>query len=160
MNQTKKEHIHFIGIGGSSMSGLAELAVKQGYFVSGSDRTASDKLKYLSDKGIRIYPSQSSENITDDISLVVYTLAVPDSNPELAEVRRRNIPTVERGVYLGKIASHYKYSVAVAGTHGKTSTTSMLRQLRFLPGKNQVSILEGFFLGSAAMCWLPKVIIL
>ena len=114
MNQTKKEHIHFIGIGGSSMSGLAELAVKQGYFVSGSDRIASDKLKYLSDKGIHIYPSQSSENITDDISLVVYTLAVPDSNPELAEVRRRNIPTVERGVYLGKIASHYKYSVAVA----------------------------------------------
>ena len=145
MNQTKKEHIHFIGIGGSSMSGLAELAVKQGYFVSGSDRIASDKLKYLSDKGIHIYPSQSSENITDDISLVVYTLAVPDSNPELAEVRRRNIPTVERGVYLGKIASHYKYSVAVAGTHGKTSTTSMLSSIALSAGKEPSIHIGGIF---------------
>ena len=83
MKQTGKEHIHFIGIGGSSMSGLAELAAKQGCLVSGSDRTDSEKLRHLREKGIRIYPSQSSDNITDDIDLVVYTLAVPDSNPEL-----------------------------------------------------------------------------
>ena len=108
MKQTGKEHIHFIGIGGSSMSGLAELAAKQGCLVSGSDRTDSEKLRHLREKGIRIYPSQSSDNITDDIDLVVYTLAVPDSNQELAEARRRRIPVVERGVYLGKIAAHYK----------------------------------------------------
>ncbi len=145
MNQIKKEHIHFIGIGGSSMSGLAELAAKQGYSVSGSDRTDSDKLKYLSEKGIRIYPTQSPENITDDIALVVYTLAVPDSNPELAEVRRRKIPAVERGVYLGKIAAHYKYSVAVAGTHGKTSTTSMLSSIVLSAGKEPSIHIGGVF---------------
>ncbi|MFR1517428.1 MAG: UDP-N-acetylmuramate--L-alanine ligase [Clostridia bacterium] len=145
MNQTKHEHIHFIGIGGSSMSGLAELAAKQGYLVSGSDRTDSDKLKYLRTKGIRIYSSQIPENITDDISLVVYTLAVPDSNPELAEARRRKIPVVERGVYLGKIAAHYKYSVAVAGTHGKTSTTSMLSSIVLSAGKEPSIHIGGVF---------------
>lgn len=127
--QNLNEHIHFIGIGGSSMSGLAELAVKQGYTVSGSDRSDSSVLDRLRALGVHIYLSQSAENITDDISLVIYTLAVPDSNPELAEARRRNIDTVERGIYLGKLAEHYKYSVAVAGTHGKTTVTSMLSSI-------------------------------
>lgn len=145
MKQTGKEHIHFIGIGGSSMSGLAELAAKQGCLVSGSDRTDSEKLRHLREKGIRIYPSQSSDNITDDIDLVVYTLAVPDSNPELAEARRRRIPVVERGVYLGKIAAHYKYSVAVAGTHGKTSTTSMLSSIALCAGINPSIHIGGVF---------------
>lgn len=124
-----KNHIHFIGIGGSSMSGLAELALKQGNTVSGSDRSDSDKINKLRQKGIKVFSSHSADNIPDETKLVVYTLAVPDDNPELAEARRRNIPTVERGVYLGQICSHYKYSVAVAGTHGKTSTTSMLSSI-------------------------------
>lgn len=134
MDHIKKGHIHFIGIGGSSMSGLAELAAKQDYLVSGSDRDNSEKLQKLSEKGISVFPSQSAANITDDISLVVYTLAVPESNPELAEARRRKIPVLERGVYLGKLAEHYKYSVAVAGTHGKTSTTSMLSAILLAAG--------------------------
>ena len=115
MINEKKGHIHFIGIGGSSMSGIAELALKQGYSVSGSDRTDSDKLTHLQEKGITVYPFHSAQNISEDVTLVVYTLAVPQDNPELIEAARRNIPIMERGVYLGKICSHYKYSVAVAG---------------------------------------------
>ena len=145
MNNIKKEHIHFIGIGGSSMSGLAELAMKQGYDVSGSDRSITDKVKRLEVKGAKIFPTQSASNITDDITLVVYTLAVPASNPELAEARSRNIPVVERGVYLGKICDHYKYSIAVAGTHGKTSTTSMLSSIVISAGKEPNIHIGGVF---------------
>ena len=129
MNSTIKGHIHFVGIGGSSMSGIAEIALKQGYIVSGSDRSDSDKLKTLKEKGITVYPFHSAENISDTVSLVVYTLAVSADNPELIEAANRNIPIIERGAYLGQICSHYKYSVAVAGTHGKTSTTSMLSSI-------------------------------
>ena len=129
MNSTAKGHIHFVGIGGSSMSGIAEIALKQGYIVSGSDRSDSDKLKTLEEKGITVYPFHSAENISDTVSLVVYTLAVSADNPELVEATNRNIPIIERGAYLGQICSHYKYSVAVAGTHGKTSTTSMLSSI-------------------------------
>lgn len=139
------EHIHFIGIGGSSMSGLAELAVKQGYQVSGSDRTDSAVLEHLRSIGINIFTSQSAENISDDISLVIYTLAVPDTNPELAEARRRNIPTVERGIYLGKLADHYKYSVAVSGTHGKTTVTSMLSSILISDNKEPNIHIGGVF---------------
>lgn len=124
-----KGHIHFVGIGGSSMSGIAELAVNQGYIVSGSDRTASDKLERLQSLGITVYPFHDAKNISDDTTLVVYTLAVPNDNPEVAEARKKGIPTMERGVYLGEICSHYKYPIAVAGTHGKTSTTSMLSSI-------------------------------
>ena len=145
MNNKTNNHIHFVGIGGSSMSGLAELAIKQGYFVSGSDRSISEKAEVLRRKGAIVYEGHDAKNITDDITLVVYTLAVPLSNPELEEARKRNIPIIERGEYLGQICSHYKYSVAVAGTHGKTSTTSMLSSI-FISAKKEPSIhIGGFF---------------
>lgn len=145
MINEKKGHIHFIGIGGSSMSGIAELAFKQGYSVSGSDRTDSDKLTHLQEKGITVYPFHSAQNISEDVTLVVYTLAVPQDNPELIEAARRNIPIMERGVYLGKICSHYKYSVAVAGTHGKTSTTSMLSSILLSANINPSIHIGGVF---------------
>ena len=145
MNSTAKGHIHFIGIGGSSMSGLAEIALKQGYIVSGSDRSDSDKLKSLIEKGITVSPFHSAKNITDDISLVVYTLAISSDNPELKEAANRNIPIMERGVYLGHICSHYKYSVAVAGTHGKTSTTSMLSSILLSAQVNPAIHIGGVF---------------
>lgn len=145
MNNLNKGHIHFVGIGGSSMSGIAELALKQGYTVSGSDQTSFDKLKNLQEKGITVYPFHSSQNIADDVDLVIYTLAVPSDNPELVEAAKRNIPIVERGVYLGQICSHYKYSVAVAGTHGKTSTTSMLSSILLSANVNPSIHIGGFF---------------
>lgn len=145
MSNQAKGHIHFVGIGGSSMSGLAEISLKQGYTVSGSDRSDSDKLRALESKGITVYPFHSADNITDDVSLVVYTLAVPLDNPELTEAFNRNIPVIERGVYLGQLCSFYKYPVAVAGTHGKTSTTSMLSSILLSANVNPAIHIGGFF---------------
>ena len=129
-------HIHFIGIGGSSMSGLAELTLKQGYKVSGSDSQSPDSLLKLEDLGAVIYHGHDASNITDDIALVVYTVAVGDENVELVRAREIGLPTVERGIFLGFIAGHYEESVAVSGVHGKTTTTSMLAAILTKSGKN------------------------
>ncbi|MCR5735105.1 MAG: UDP-N-acetylmuramate--L-alanine ligase [Lachnospiraceae bacterium] len=121
--------VHFIGIGGISMSGLSEILLSRGFTVSGSDNKESDLTKRLESAGIRIYIGQKAENIQDDIQLVVYTAAIHDDNPELSEVRRRNIPTLTRAELLGQIMKNYRLPVAVSGTHGKTTTTSMLTSI-------------------------------
>ncbi len=119
-------HIHFIGIGGISMSGLAEILLKEHFTVSGSDAKASDLTRLLESKGAKIYLGQRASNISADIDLVVYTAAIHPDNPELSEVVRQNIPTLTRAQLLGQIMGHYKNSIAVSGTHGKTTTTSMI----------------------------------
>jgi UDP-N-acetylmuramate--alanine ligase len=118
-------HIHFIGIGGISMSGLAEILMKEHFTISGSDAKASDLTRALAADGAQITIGQSADNITDDINLVVYTAAINDSNPELACAKERNIPTLTRAELLGQIMANYARSIAVSGTHGKTTTTSM-----------------------------------
>lgn len=132
----KKAHIHFIGIGGSSMSGLAELALKQGYSVSGSDSQSTEALTKLKELGADVFHGHDARNITPDIELVVYTVAVGDENVELVKARELNIKTVERGVFLGFIAAHYGTSIAVSGVHGKTTTTSMLAAILTQSEKN------------------------
>lgn len=129
------EHIHFIGIGGSSMSGIAELAMSKGYIISGSDRVENDRVIKLKSMGATVYTVQQAANISDDIDLVIYTLAIAPDNPELLEAQRRGIPTVERGVYLGQFAKMYPYTVAVSGTHGKTTTTSMIASIMISASK-------------------------
>ena len=122
-------HIHFIGIGGISMSGLAEILLKEGFAISGSDARESaltDKLEAL---GARIAYGQSAANIREGIQLVVYTAAIHPDNPELAEALRQNIPTLTRAELLGQIMDNYRDSIAVAGTHGKTTTTSMIAHI-------------------------------
>jgi len=121
--------IHFIGIGGSSMSGLAMLAHSAGYTVSGSDRSASPVLQSLSDNGITVFSEQSAANITPGIDLVVYTVAVSRDNPELAAAISGGYRIIERGKFLGLISRKYKYTVSVSGTHGKTTTTAMLASI-------------------------------
>ncbi len=125
----KKIHIHFIGIGGISMSGLAELLLSKGFTVSGSDMKESGITDTLSSLGAVVRYPQAAENITDDIDLVVMTAAIHESNPELAEVRRRNLPVLTRAELLGQVMKKYDLPVAVAGTHGKTTTTSMLSEI-------------------------------
>ena len=122
-------HIHYIGIGGSSMSGLAILTKDAGYTVSGSDRSCGPVLKTLADKGITVFSEQTAANITDDIDLIVYTVAVSPDNPELAAARAKGLRIVERGRFLGMISRKYKYTVSVSGTHGKTTTTGMLASI-------------------------------
>ena len=113
--------VHFIGIGGISMSGIAELFLDKGFKVSGSDLHESAVTKRLESLGIKVYYSQVSENITPDIGLVVYTAAIHEDNPEFMRVKELGIPMLDRADCLGQIMSHYKNAVAVAGTHGCVS---------------------------------------
>ena len=122
----KYKHIYMVGIGGISMSGIAEILVKWGYQVSGTDGTKNDQTEWLEKNGVHVNIGHKAENITSDIDLVVYTAAIHEDNPELVRARELGIPTVERGEFLGEITKLYKDTIGIAGTHGKTTTTSMV----------------------------------
>ena len=115
-----------MGIGGISMSGLAEVLLERGFSITGSDMKSSPITEKLENHGASIVYDQKAENITDDIDLVVYTAAIHPDNPEFQAVIRKGIPHMDRAELLGQIMSNYKNSIAVSGTHGKTTTTSML----------------------------------
>jgi len=121
--------LHFIGIGGISMSGLAEVLLDEGFAVSGSDRAASALTDHLKGLGADIFIGQKAENIPEDADAVVYTAAIKADNPELAEAVRRGLPLLTRAELLGELMANYPDSIAVAGTHGKTTTTSMLAHI-------------------------------
>lgn len=125
----KPIHIHFIGIGGISMSGLAEILLEEGFTVSGSDTKESALTKKLESEGARIAYGQKAENITPDIDCVVYTAAISRSNPELIEAVAQKIPMLTRAELLGQLMKNYKTPIAVSGTHGKTTTTSMISHI-------------------------------
>lgn len=135
-------HIHFIGIGGVSMSGLAEILLEEGFAVSGSDRQETALTRRLSSKGARILCPQSAANITDGIDAAVYTAAIQEGNPELMAAKEAGIPLLTRAQLLGQVMAHYPDSFAVAGTHGKTTTTSMLSQI-FLAAQTDPTISVG-----------------
>ena len=122
-------HVHFIGIGGISMSGLAEILLDEGFTISGSDSKESELTKHLESKGIKVFYGQKASNIIPGINLVVYTAAIHDDNPEFAQAKAQNIPMLSRAELLGQIMDNYEKSIAVAGTHGKTTTTSMISQI-------------------------------
>ena len=125
INDHKYSHVHFIGIGGISMSGLAEILLKEGYKVSGSDANNSYIVERLKTLGADIYINHDKDNIKD-ADLVVYTDAISKDNEELLEAINNNIQTVDRATLLGALMKNYKNSIAVSGTHGKTTTTSMV----------------------------------
>ncbi len=122
----KYKNIYMVGIGGISMSGIAEILVKWGYNVSGSDWAKSDQTEWLEKNGVKVNIGQVAENISNDIDLVVYTAAIKEDNPELVKARELNIPIVERGMFLGELTKLFKDTIGIAGTHGKTTTTSMV----------------------------------
>ena len=129
INFDKPIHIHFIGIGGISMSGLAEILLEEGFTVSGSDSKESPLTKKLESEGAVIHYGQCAENITDTIDCVVYTAAINRSNPELMEAVSRKIPMLTRAELLGQLMKNYDTPIAVSGTHGKTTTTSMISHI-------------------------------
>ena len=122
LNNIKK--IHFIGIGGISMSGLASIVLDKGLKVSGSDIQTSPIIEGLIEKGANINIPHSDKNIVD-IDLVVFTSAIKKDNPEMIKAKELGIPLIDRASFLGEIMKEYKYSIAIAGCHGKTTTTSM-----------------------------------
>ena len=121
----KGSHIHFIGIGGISMSGLAEIMLEAGYKVTGSDRDKSHITEKLEKNGATVYIGHDSKNV-EGADLVVHTAAVHEDNPEMAESLKRGIKRIDRAEFLGAVMKCYKNAIGVAGTHGKTTTTSIL----------------------------------
>lgn len=147
INFNQPINVHFIGIGGISMSGLAEILLKAGFKVTGSDMKASEITNQLADMGALINIGQKASNIHDGINLVVYTAAIHPDNEEYQEVVRRGIPKLTRAELLGQIMENYKYSIAVSGTHGKTTTTSMLSYI-LIDGDTDPTISVGGILDS------------
>ncbi|MFL0247990.1 UDP-N-acetylmuramate--L-alanine ligase [Candidatus Clostridium stratigraminis] len=133
--------IHFIGIGGISMSGLAEILLENNYKVSGSDMKASSITDKLVKQGACFYLGHDGKNI-NDADLVVYTAAVSESNPELQKARTLKLPIMDRAEFLGEIMKGHKYNIAISGTHGKTTTTSMVSHI-FLHANLDPTILVG-----------------
>jgi UDP-N-acetylmuramate--alanine ligase len=121
----KKHKIHFVGIGGIGMSGIAEVLLNSGYAVSGSDLQESDATKRLRGLGARIFVGHEEDNLAGNPSVVVISTAVKYANPEVLEARRRHIPVIPRAEMLAELM-RMKYGIAVAGSHGKTTTTSMV----------------------------------
>ena len=138
----KNKYIHMIGIGGVSMSGIAKLLISMGFKVSGSDSTSSATVERLSKEGIKINIGQNKDNISNDIALVAYTAAIKENNPELVEAKRKNIPCIERSILLGELTRIYENTLAVCGTHGKTTTTSMLA-INFINGEKDPTVQVG-----------------
>lgn len=125
----KKIHIYFIGIGGISMSGMAELLHSEGFTVSGSDSQKNDITQHLESLGITIFYGQATENITKNYDLIVYTAAIHPDNPEFVQAKALELPMLNRAQLVGQVMSNYETAVAVSGTHGKTTTTSMLSMM-------------------------------
>ena len=125
----RPQHIHFIGIGGISMSGLAEVLLGRGFKITGSDAHDSDLIEHLRANGAVVTIGQKAENITPDIDVIVYTAAVHPDNPEFAAAAKSGRPMLTRAELLGELMQNYHKSIAVAGTHGKTTTTSMIAHI-------------------------------
>ncbi len=141
----KYKKIHMIGIGGVSMSGIAEILHQWGFEVTGSNNVVSELTNKLDANGIKVFIGHNSENITKDIDIVVYTAAISQDNPELIYAKELGIPTIERSDFLGEITRCYNDTIAISGTHGKTTTTSMV-SLCFLEALKEPSIQVGGYL--------------
>ena len=135
------QHIHFIGIGGSGMSGIAEVLVTQGYVVSGSDMKGGAATARLAALGATIHVGHRPENV-HGAQVVVKSTAIPDHNPEVQEAILCKIPVIPRAEMLGELM-RMKYGLAVAGTHGKTTTTSMLARCLHHAGLDPTIVIGG-----------------
>lgn len=128
-----KKHIHFIGIGGSGMYPLAQILHSQGYYLTGSDNNETETLEAVRKMGIPVFMGQRAENI-EGADLIVHTAAIMADNPELIAAKASNAPVLERSELLGIVTGWYDNAICVSGTHGKTTTTSMITQILFTAG--------------------------
>ncbi len=135
-----KKRLHFIGIGGIGMSGIAEILMEQGHTVSGSDRQLSEVTEYLQEKGAQIFQGHKWQ-FDSTVDFVVYSSAIKHDNMEMLEAEKHNIPIIRRAEMLGQLMRQ-KYGVAIAGTHGKTTTTSMIGNI-FIDAKLDPTIIVG-----------------
>jgi UDP-N-acetylmuramate--alanine ligase len=134
--------IHFIGIGGIGMSGIAEILLDQGFSVTGSDKQLSEITERLEKLGAKVYEGHSPEHIEPDVDVVVYSSAVKMDNPEVQEAIRRKIPLIRRAEMLAELM-RLKYGIGIAGTHGKTTTTSIVGLILIEGGFDPTVIVGG-----------------
>ncbi|MGB1402569.1 MAG: UDP-N-acetylmuramate--L-alanine ligase [Porticoccaceae bacterium] len=133
--------IHFVGIGGSGMSGIAEVLLNQGYEISGSDISASPSVRRLTEAGAEVFLGHSDSNI-EGADVVVKSSAVTIENPEIASARERGIPVVRRAEMLAELM-RYRHGIAIAGTHGKTTTTSLITAILAEDGRDPTFVVGG-----------------
>ncbi len=141
MFRGKIRHIHFIGIGGSGMNGIAQLLLNQGFIVTGSDLRDSQTIDMLRHLGAKIFIGHRPENV-EGADVVVYSSAVRGDNIELVEARKRGIPTIPRGEMLAELM-RFKYGIAISGSHGKTTTTSMVGTILGKTGLDPTVVIGG-----------------
>ena len=138
------KRIHMIGIGGTSMSGIAEILKRYGFIVTGSDASESELVDKLRESNIPVVVGHNLENLRK-ADLVVYSAAIPETDIEMQEAKRLNIKTMERSTFLGLITEAYRNTICISGTHGKTTTTSMI-SVCFLEAKKDPTIQVGAIL--------------
>lgn len=145
---SKPLKVYFVGIGGISMSGLAVILKRAGFDVSGSDRDRSNVTSFLESEGIKVFYGQKKENITEDIDVIVLTAAIHKDNPEYVRMEELKIPHMTRAQLVGQLMRNYETSIAISGTHGKTTTTSMISEILLSCGDADPTISVGGMLPS------------
>ena len=143
-NINKYKNIHMIGIGGVSMSGIAAILKNWGFTITGSDNSDSENIQILKQKGIKVTIGHNLEDVAK-CDVVVYSAAIKPDDPEIVEAKRLNIPTIERADFLGELTRCFEDTICISGTHGKTTTTSMV-SLCFLEALLDPNIQVGAFL--------------
>ena len=139
--KNRVHHIHFVGIGGSGMCGIAEVLHNLGFQVSGSDQAQSAVTRHLSDLGIEVYPGHTAEHVAD-ADVVVTSTAVKKDNPEVVAAQARKIPVIPRALMLAELM-RFRDGIAIAGTHGKTTTTSLTASILAAAGMDPTFVIGG-----------------
>ncbi len=139
--KNRVKHIHFVGIGGSGMCGIAEVLHNLGFVVSGSDQAQSAVTRHLGDVGIRVYPGHTAEHV-NGADVVVTSTAVKGDNPEVLEAQARKIPVIPRALMLAELM-RFRDGIAIAGTHGKTTTTSLTASILAAAGMDPTFVIGG-----------------
>ena len=135
------DHVHFVGIGGVGMGGIAEVMVNLGYSVSGSDMARNALVERLESLGVRVFQGHDAANI-DGVDVVVVSSAISEENPEVDAARQLRIPVIRRAEMLGELM-RFKQGIAIAGTHGKTTTTSLVASLLTEGGLDPTYVIGG-----------------
>jgi UDP-N-acetylmuramate--alanine ligase len=140
---TRRNRIHFIGLGGVGMSGLASIYLHKGYKISGSDLNGNDRTDDLKSRGAKIFIGHNARNIPADVSKVVVSTAIASDNPELVAAHSRGLPTIHRSDLLAELFLDSNCGIAVAGCHGKTTVSSMIATVLKCAGKDPTSVIGG-----------------